>query len=65
MLKCINWVVIRKYQGMEWIDHSTISTTPELAEMKANEADSFKPEWGNSNPRVRISMIEIQELKYG
>jgi hypothetical protein len=62
MVSCKNWAVIRRYEDMEWIDHSTISTTPELAEMKANEMDQFKPEWGNSNPIVRISQVIIKEL---
>ncbi len=62
MVTCDNWAVIRRHDGLEWIDQSTISVSPELAEMKANEMDQFKPEWGNSNPVIRVVRVRITEL---
>lgn len=55
------WAAIRRTDGREWIDPSSISGLRSEAERKSSKRDKELAGWASANRVVRISEILLQE----
>jgi hypothetical protein len=56
------YAAIRRTEGREWIDISTLSWCRKTAANKAERQDSLLPRWAEANPVVWVSVVEVREL---
>lgn len=59
------FAAIRKTEGHEWIDSTTIGGLPETARNSAKRDAMMMPGWSAANPVQRIAEIGIVELDGG
>lgn len=65
MATCEVYAAIRKTSdsGKEWIDIDSISLLFETTKDKAKKTDDYITYWAKDNPVVRISKVNISEVK--
>jgi len=55
------YVAVRKTEGREWIDASTLSAARDGAAMRCAEVDRVIHDWSKANPVVRIVAVRLVE----
>lgn len=54
-------IAVRKTDGREWFDSSTIDLLRDEARRKASQTDKKIPGWAKHNPVVRVARVSILE----